>query len=51
MCGAPDNCATLMSLTPTLSRHKDRELERRGNWNQTTGDESDLLTFIVLTGP
>jgi hypothetical protein len=29
MCGAPDNCATQMSLTLTLSRQRERELRRR----------------------
>ena len=28
MCGAPDICATQMSLTLTLSRQRERELER-----------------------
>ena len=27
MCGAPGNCAAQMSLTLTLSRHRERELE------------------------
>jgi len=31
MCGAPDNCATQMSLTLTLSRQRERELEAEPN--------------------
>ncbi|HWN57575.1 MAG TPA: hypothetical protein VNO74_05710 [Methylomirabilota bacterium] len=30
MCGAPGNCATQMSLTLTLSRQRERELDKGG---------------------
>ena len=32
MCGASDNRAAQRSLTVTLSRHRERELEGRRNW-------------------
>ena len=31
MCGASDNCATRMSLTPTLSRQREREKDSEPN--------------------
>jgi len=34
MRGAPDNRATQMSLTLTLSRQRESELEGKGNWTK-----------------
>jgi hypothetical protein len=53
MCGAPDNCATQMSLTLTLSRQRERELE--GDSAPAIGQRSvrrrDLFSSsLVLTG-
>jgi hypothetical protein len=53
MCGAPDNCATQMSLTLTLSRQRERELEGDSApaIRQRSVRRRDLFSSsVVLTG-
>src|ERR1700687_1698202 len=51
-CGPSDNCAAQMSLTLTLSRHRERELEPgERTRKEARRGRSPISSFTVLTGP